>query len=405
MPKMRVPLAPISSSLALCASFLVALSTATAQEMPLSEAVAIERALAREGIAARDDAERAASVAEIDTIGPLENPSLEVSRESVGGESEWQLGVVQPIDLGGRRGALRDAARAEAQAVEADIDRRRQVLVGEVRAAYVECAAASASLEIRELYVADLAEAGRVSSARADAGDTAVYDVRRVRVEQRSAEAELAQARGEAAGDCAALASLTGIEAPQVELDVIARLASGQASAGRPDLLAQEQRLLAASQRVSAARKARLPQIAIGAGVTRVDDGFSTAYGPVVSLGVSLPIWNGGEAEVRRSEALRSALESELLIARRRVEAEQAASAARASASREAAVTAARARDDAGRLGTIAETAYQSGEIGVVELLDAYEAARDADLSVVALALDAALAAVEYDLATGRTYR
>ena len=405
MPKMRVPLAPISSSLALCASFLVALSTATAQEMPLSEAVAIERALAREGIAARDDAERAASVAEIDTIGPLENPSLEVSRESVGGESEWQLGVVQPIDLGGRRGALRDAARAEAQAVEADIDRRRQVLVGEVRAAYVECAAASASLEIRELYVADLAEAGRVSSARADAGDTAVYDVRRVRVEQRSAEAELAQARGEAAGDCAALASLTGIEAPQVELDAIARLASGQASAGRPDLLAQEQRLLAASQRVSAARKARLPQIAIGAGVKRVDDGFSTAYGPVVSLGVSLPIWNGGEAEVRRSEALRSALESELLIARRRVEAEQVASAARASASREAAVTAARARDDAGRLGTIAETAYQSGEIGVVELLDAYEAARDADLSVVALALDAALAAVEYDLATGRTYR
>ena len=156
---------------------------------------------------------------------------------------------------------------------------------------------------------------------------------------------------------------------------------------------------------MSAARKARLPQIAIGAGVKRVDDGFSTAYGPVVSLGVSLPIWNGGEAEVRRSEALRSALESELLIARRRVEAEQVASAARASASREAAVTAARARDDAGRLGTIAETAYQSGEIGVVELLDAYEAARDADLSVVALALDAALAAVEYDLATGRTYR
>ena len=52
----------------------------------------------------------------------------------------------------------------------------------------------------------------------------------------------------------------------------------------------------------------------------------------------------------------------------------------------------------------LAETAYQAGEIGVVELLDAYEAAREADLSVIALATDAALAAVEYDLAIGRTY-
>ena len=36
--------------------------------------------------------------------------------------------------------------------------------------------------------------------------------------------------------------------------------------------------------------------------------------------------------------------------------------------------------------------------------IDAYEAAREADLSVIALATDAALAAVEYDLAIGRTY-
>ena len=136
----------------------------------------------------------------------------------------------------------------------------------------------------------------------------------------------------------------------------------------------------------------------------RRDDGIDTAYGPVVSAGVTVPLWNSGSAAVRREEARAAALESELLIARRRVEAEQNAAAARLSAAREAAVTAAGAREDAGRLGTIAETAYQAGEIGVVELLDAYEAAREADLSVIALATDAALAAVEYDLAIGRTY-
>ena len=405
MPKFRVHCAPFTSRFALCVTLLVASLPATAQDTPLSQDVAVERALAREGIAAREDAERAASLAEIDTIGPLENPTVQLSRESVGGESEWEFGIVQPIDLNGRRGTLREAARAEAQAVEADIERRRQELVGEVRSAYVRCAAARATLDVLQRYVAELLEAGRVSTERAQAGDTAVYDVRRVRVEQRAADARLVVARGEVAADCAELSSLTGIEDPQVAIGGITTVASGIGEADRADLVAQEQRLFAATQLVEAARQARLPQIGVGAGLKRVDDGIGTSYGPVISLGVSLPIWNGGGAEVRRSEALRSARESELLIARRRVEAERAAAAGRASAARDAAVMAVQAREDAGRLGTIADTAYQSGEIGVVELLDAYQAARDADLSIIALALDAALAAVAYDLANGRTYR
>jgi cobalt-zinc-cadmium efflux system outer membrane protein len=386
---------------------IIALSFAAmpvAAQETIDEAVAIERALAREGIAARDEASRAGAEAEIDMIGPLENPDVEASYEGGGGETEWQLRLVQPIDLSGRRGALRDAARAEALAVDADINRRRQLLVSEVRTAFVECAAATAELDIWQRYTAELTEAERVSSARAEAGDTAVYDVRRVRVEQRSAQAQLARANGEKAAGCAALASLTGIEEPQVELSAITQVASAPVANERPDIIAQEQRVLAASQRVSAARRSRLPQISVGAGVRAVDDGMSTAYGPALSLGVSLPLWNGGGAAVRREQALLAARENELLIARRQAEAEVQASSARRSATLEAAVTAAGARDDASRLGTIADTAYQAGEIGVVDLLDAYEAARDADLSVIAFALEAALAAIEYDLTTGRTY-
>lgn len=399
MPKMRVRDASISIAILLCAMPVAA----RAQDV-VDEDVAIERALAREGISARDDAARAASAAEIDVIGPRDNPSVELSREGAGGESEYQIGVVQPIDLNGRRGSLRDAARADGLATEAEIARRRQVLVAEVRQAYVQCAAASAQLDVWQRYTEELAEAERVSTARAEAGDTAVYDVRRVRVERRAAEAQLARARGDVAADCAALASLTGIADPQVELEAITRLSSAAEPGERADLLADERRIEAAQYRVRAAGQARLPQLAFGVGVLRRDDGIDTAYGPVVSVGVTVPLWSSGSASVRREEARAAALESELLIARRRVEAEQNAAEARLAAAREAAITAAGAREDAGRLGTIAETAYQAGEIGVVELLDAYEAAREADLSVIALATDAALAAVEYDLAIGRTY-
>jgi cobalt-zinc-cadmium efflux system outer membrane protein len=399
MPKFGMRLASISSVIALSA-----LPCAVAAQEALDENVAIERALAREGIAARDAADRAAASAETDMIGPLDNPSAEVGYESGGGETEWQLGIVQPIDFSGQRGALRDAARAEAAAIDAEIDRRRQLLVAEVRSAYVTCAAAAAEFNIWQRYSAELSEAERVSSARAGAGDTAVYDVRRVRVEQSQANAQLARARGEQAAQCSALAALTGLAEPQVELAALTRLTIAPTPGERPDLIAQEQRVLAASQRVTAARRARLPQIAIGAGIRRVDDGLGTAYGPALSLGVSLPIWNGGGAAVRREEAREAALQNELLIARRAAEAEVQAATLRRTATREAAVSAASARDDAGRLGTIADTAYQAGEIGVVELLDAYEAAREADLSVIAFALEAALAAIAYDLATGRTY-
>jgi outer membrane protein, heavy metal efflux system len=399
MPKLRVRGASISLSILLCA-----LPLAAQAQNAVDEETAIERALAREGLASRDEAERAAASAEIDIIGPRDNPGIELTREGAGGESEYQLLVTQPIDLNGRRGSLRDAARADGLAIEAGIARRRQLLVGEVRQAYVRCAAARAQLDVWQRYVEELVEAERVSSARAEAGDTAVYDVRRVRVEQRSAEAQLARARGDVVADCAALAALSGIADPHVELAALTRIASAAPISERPDLVASERRIEAADYRVRAADQARLPQLVVGAGVLRRDDGLDTAYGPVVSVGATIPLWTNGSASVRREEARRDALQAELLVERRRVEAEQASASARAQSAREAAVTAARARDDAGRLGTIADTAYQAGEIGVVELLDAYEAARDADLSVIALALDAAIAAVEYDLAIGRTY-
>lgn len=399
MPKIRMRKASISIAILLCA-----VPIAAHAQSVVDEDTAVELALAREGVSARDDAERAASAAEIDVIGPRENPTVQVSREGAGGESEYQLGIVQPLDLNGRRGSLRDAARADVLATEADIARRRQVLVADVRQAYVRCAAARAQLDVWERYTVYLAEAERVSTARAEAGDTAVYDVRRVRVERRSADAQLARARGDAAANCAALASLTGIADPRVEHAVITRLTSAAQPGERVDLLADQRRIEAAKSRVRAADQARLPQLEVGVGVLRRDDGIETAYGPAVSVGFTVPLWTSGSAAVLREKARVAALESELLIARRQVEAERSAASARLAAAREAAVIAAGARDDAGRLGTIAETAYQAGEIGVVELLDAYEAAREADLSVIALATDAALAAVEYDLAIGRTY-
>lgn len=199
------------------------------------------------------------------------------------------------------------------------------------------------------------------------------------------------------------LAALTGIENPQVSPSAMTSLRSGEPGGTRADLAAQEQRLQAASQRVTAARRARLPQFAIGAGVLRRDVPAGTAYGPTISVGVTLPIFNGGGAALAEAEARRRGLEADLVISRRTAEAEQQAATTRVLAARDAAVEAARARDDAARLGSIAITAYRAGEIGVVELIDAHDAQADAELDVIAHARRAAEATITFDLATGRT--
>lgn len=398
MPKIRMRDASITLAIALA----VVSEPVAAQEL-LTQDVAIERALARDGIASRDDANRAEASAAARVIGPLDNPELIVSRESAGGESEWQLGVVQPIDLSGRRGALRDAARSEAAAVENDILWRRQHLIAETRRSFVACAAAGAELQVWRSYAYGLSEASRIAEARAREGDTAVYDIRRTRVALNAANADLRVAEGEREASCAMLAALTGVPDPQVPPSAMTSLRSGEITGTRADLAAQEQRLQAASQRVTAARRARLPQFSLGAGVLRRDDLSGSAYGPTVSVGVTLPIFNGGGAALAEAEARRRGVEADLVIARRSAEAEQQAAATRALAARDAAVEAARARDDAARLGGIAVAAYQAGEIGVVELIDAYDAQAEAERNVIAHARRAAEAAITFDLATGRT--
>ncbi len=390
------------------AGFIVPVHAQTA----LSEAQAIERALGDSDFTGLGAAEREAARAGADTVSRFDNPEIGVShsrlRGAAGDEDEWEVGVTQPIDLSGRRSALRAALRAEADATDADVDRRRQQRIAEVRRAYADCAVAGEQVTLANAFSARLREAERVVTDRTQVGDTAVYDLRRLRVEARAADAEAALAVGEQRAECTALARLTGVAdaRPSVRLGALANpAASAGTSTGRADLTALEARVLAATQTAIAARRARLPALRLGAAYQRREEGGLTSSGPAVTVGVTLPILNGGGAAIREAEARARARQSELALARRSAEAEIAEAAARARAATDAARIAANARDDAGRLGDIAETSYQSGEIAVAELVDAYRAARDAELSIVELTGRAIRAAIDLDLAQGGTVR
>lgn len=386
----------------------LALAAAPAPAAPVTEAEAIDRALAQPEFTALGEANRDEAQARIRGIRRFDNPEASLSREQVSGsgrsETEWQAGVTQPVDLSGRRSALRAAARAEAGAVDADTARRRQERSAEVRRAFAGCAAAAEKVRVSSAFAGRLQEAERIVTARTRAGDTAGYDLRRLRVEARTAEAQERLAAGEVAAECAALSRLTG-EPDARPAEPIAAIALRATPTSppetRPDIAAREQRVLASSQQVRAAQRARLPEIAVGLGYKRVTADEGSAGGPVISLGARIPLFDRGGAAIAEARARQRAREAELGLARREAEVAVAVAEARTEAAVAAARAAQAAAGDAARLGPIAEAAYEGGESGVVELVDAYRTARDAELEIIDLLERAARARIDLELAQG----
>lgn len=390
----------------------IALLAAPASARPVSETQAVEAALVQGDFAALGEAERAAAEARVRAIPRFDNPEASVSRESISGsagqETEWHAGVDQPLDISGQRSSLRQAARSEAQAVSAEVARRRQERIAETREAFAGCAASAEKVAIAERYAVRLKEAERIIDLRTRSGDTASYDLRRLRVEARSAEADLRIANGEAAAECVALARLTGIVDARPSVSLTAMLPASPTSAGihaaanRQDLVAREARVAAAGAEVSAAQRARIPDLSVGVGYKRISNDDGSAGGPTVGLGVRLPIFSNGGAVVSEARARQRVREAELALARREADASIASAAARTSAATAAAQEAREAADDASRLGTIAEAAYQGGETGIIELVDAYRTARDAELNIVELTERAVRATIAQSLAEGK---
>ena len=375
----------------------------------LTEAKAVQRALALPEFGALGVAEQDVVSARVRAITRFDNPEASISRESVSGaagdETEWHGQVEQTFDVSGRRSSLLNAARLEVDAVRADVARRRQQRAAEVRDAYVGCAAASEKALVHRRFVARLREAERIVTLRTRAGDTAGYDLRRLRVEARSAEAQLALAAGEIAAECVALSRLTGVvdARPTTGLaQLVPASATRAAAIARQDIVAREARLAASGAEVRAAERSRIPDFRVGLGYKRLSTDEGSAGGPTVLLGAKIPLFSNNGAVIDEARARRRVREAELALARREVEAAVAAALARTNAAVAAAGEAREAAGDAARLGTIAEAAYQGGEIGVVELVDAYRTARDAELEIVDLTERAARAAVTQSLAEGR---
>jgi len=217
--------------------------------------------------------------------------------------------------------------------------------------------------------------------------------VARVALEIAQADADLATARADAALASRALAALAGRAGwSPLPTGPLEAHATGYGSVDElPSVVAARLRIEAADRDVRRAEMERIPELSLGAGAYVTSDGDSASG--YLGLSMPLPIFDTGEAAVRRAEAGRAlAVEEHAAVVARAEAALEGAlhllAERRAALEAFDAATATRTEE----VLAMAEAAYRLGATGIFELLDAFDARLDLSLTridLVALTIEA----------------
>ena len=352
--------------------------------LTVGDAVALARTNHPAGAAA--SARRQAAVALARQDAAFANPVVEYRQENLGSPLQHDAfaTVTQSIDVTGRRLALRASAR--------DIDRRaladstsimRDVEANAARA-FWRASLARALLDLAEEQRADAERLARLEAERAREGAVAEVSAIRTSVERdragimkasaraawAQATADLARAVGVSPDSLPSVASMT-VAIPPIAAIPSTEVAVERALASRGELVGLRAAEDAARHRLSAERRAVLPDIVLQAG-TKQTAGYSTR---VIGVAVPLPLFSRNTAardraaaELELAEVERRAAEQSIRTSvTTAVESYHALFAAQPAG---ADSVVARAREVA----AIASAAYDAGGSSLLELLEARRA-------------------------------
>lgn len=398
-------------------AFLLALPLAVwaqaAAPSVLTETEAVRLALARADLSELEQGALHAAEADVMAAGQIPNPTLSYSRDRIGGgadsvEQSWMLS--QNFDLAGRRGLLREAAGRRAEAVAADNARRRVELAGEVRRGFFDVLFREATIRATGNWMQQFLGVEDTVAKLARAGEASGYDRRRLARERQGAEARLAEERAELARARARLAALTGATGEAAVVGELIPLPLPPLSSAlerldqHPDLRALARLAEAADLEGRAAKKGAMPDLTVGIGPKWVENGGNRDNGYALTLSIPLPVFDRQQAGQRRALAEASRLRAEHRLAHARAEGEITGLHRQAEALRNtAAEYRGRAVAASPDLLKVAEAAYRGGESGLLELLDAYRGALEAELTALELEQRARLARIEYDLLSNQS--
>lgn len=338
------------------------------------------------------------------------NPSFNYTREGAGLTEFFQ--AEQAIPINGRLKLLRQAGDSAVRATEAegafDIWQARTAL----RLAFYQLLGAQERERVYSIGLKEIENVIRVLRDREREGEGSKFD--RMRTERERAEllAELALVQAEMELErsrlIAFLPPATQIAAVSGQIETILGPLDGtalvqRAMGAREDFRAEQRRLEQFRLEERAADRLKIPEPVLNAGFKRADVGQNNiANGAVVGVTIPLPLFNKGQAEVARYSA-----EQERISARLQILTQQIRAAVEGTVRAFNVRVQARDRyrqelaDSGPELIRIATVAYQEGEIGILQLLDAYRSQRQAQLRMLDIQAAVKEAQIELERVVG----
>jgi len=385
---------------------LVTATAASAQTIPnvLTEDDAVRIAQGSQSVVALSAAQLDRARSDVERERRWPNPTLDYTRESAG-QTEQFLTLSQSFDFSGRRAMRRRAAELRVEAMQQEVSGQQLDLARIVRSEFSRAANQQELVRALTDWSRKIGAAAETAARLQAGGEVSGYDRRRLERERIGAEARLAAERGALVAAQRRLAGLLGVE--QLEGVTLQRPTAAQIPADaeltarieqRPDVAAIAKRIEAAALDQQAAQRWRVPLFDLTAGMknTRADSGA------ILGAGVSLPLFNRNQDELLRANAELAIFSAQrtLLVARARGEVGGLAAEAR-ELRNAARLFREQALPTSERLTATAEAAYRAGEVGILELLDAYRTALDAEVEAAQLEQRAREAEIELTRALG----
>ena len=383
----------------------------------LSESEAVERALSRSAVS--DAVEGEVDVARADAMRAaiLPNPTVSYTREHTSGGSpastEDFAQIAQAFDFSGRRGLRSGAAERRVEVARLRGASLRAQLEADVRNRFYDVVLAQSRAGAAQDALQRLDPLVGFVGRRASAGDVSGYDRQRIERERLAVRtrvdvetAQLSRARERLA---AVVGVVSGTDlrvagdllpASPPSLDMAAVLGR------RPDLRAFGEESAAGDLELGIGRRGWVPDLQLAAGYKGTSAAGERANGFTLGIAVPLPFFDRLQDESLRGSGRARA-------ARGRLALEEAAAAGEVRALHaeavELAATAHRFREDATqasrRLLATADAAYRGGELGILELVDAYRGALDTELQALDLSFAARRARIDLDFASAGASR
>jgi cobalt-zinc-cadmium efflux system outer membrane protein len=383
---------------------------------PITEAEAVRIAMARPAVSGLIDGQLAFAESALTVARLWPNPELQYAREQVdrihGDNTEDIFWISQQFEISGARGLRKDAAQMRLDGAHLGARTNHLAMEADARRLFHRLLYQHRLVLAGEDWATRISNIAAVVEKRERAGEVSGYDALRLSRERASVNAAVHREQSTRSRLWASMIALLGgpdvagrfdgvtgellPDAPPALADLLSALDN------RPDIVQLEREVAALELERRAGSRGWVPDLTLGAGQKRVDDDLGSDTGPIIVAGITIPLFNHGQADEQRASAQAEIARNRHQLLVQKAQGDVTGLWREVVGLRSAALEARQgAGEEASRMIRIAETAYEGGELGVLELLDAYRSAYLFQIQALELSVAARLTSIELDQLTG----